>query len=168
MKLSYVLFQTRLGWMGVLGTPRGLCRLALPQSSPQAVRHLLGDRLGGAQPDAALFGDLAHRLKGYLEGEKAAFDDRLDLTAASPFQGSVWQATRRIPYGHTRSYAWIAREIGKPQAARAVGQALAANPLPILIPCHRVIASDGSLGGFTGGCGVKGFLLGMEASAAGG
>jgi len=77
----------------------------------------------------------------------------------------VWQATRLIPYGETRSYLWVAVQIGKPGAARAVGQALGRNPLPVIIPCHRVIASDGGLGGFTGGLVMKRRLLELETSA---
>jgi methylated-DNA-[protein]-cysteine S-methyltransferase len=77
----------------------------------------------------------------------------------------VWEKARLIPYGETRSYMWLARQIGKPQAARAVGQALGRNPLPVIVPCHRVIASDGSPGGFTGGLHRKKMLLKLEGLA---
>jgi len=77
----------------------------------------------------------------------------------------VWQATRLIPYGETRSYLWVAVQIGKPGAARAVGQALGRNPLPVIVPCHRVIAADGGLGGFTGGLEMKRRLLELETTA---
>lgn len=115
-------------------------------------------------PDA--FSDLVERLKEYYLGRKVAFPDKLDLTGATPFQRAVWTAAQRIPYGETRSYRWVAERIGKPQAARAVGQALGRNPLAIIVPCHRVLASDGRLGGFGGGLEMKRRLLQREASAA--
>ncbi|GAI87660.1 unnamed protein product, partial [marine sediment metagenome] len=76
-----------------------------------------------------------------------------------------WEETRLIPYGETRSYAWVAKQVGKPKAARAVGQAMGSNPLPIIIPCHRVITSNGKLGGFGGGLEMKRQLLSLEAVA---
>ena len=87
---------------------------------------------------------------------------KLDLGDITRFQQSVWQVVRTIPYGETRSYGWVADKLGLPKAARGVGQALARNPLPIVIPCHRVIGNNGSLGGFGGGVEVKEFLLRLE------
>ncbi len=139
MKLSYALIETKLGWLGVLGSKAGLLHIVPPQASPQAVLSILGEPLAEANPDIPLFGDLPHRLKRYLDGEVVTFPDPLDLAGATPFQSAVWQMTRSIPYGETRSYAWLARQIGIPGGARAVGQALAKNPLPIVVPCHRVI-----------------------------
>ena len=86
----------------------------------------------------------------------------LDLEDNTPFQVKVWQALRAIPYGRVRSYGWVARKIGKPRAARAVGAACGANPVPLLVPCHRVVAGDGSLGGFSGGLSNKRRLLKLE------
>ncbi|MFH1652060.1 MAG: MGMT family protein, partial [Chloroflexota bacterium] len=97
-----------------------------------------------------------------FRGVPVAFPDALDLEAATEFQRRVWRAAREIPYGETRSYAWIAGKLGQPGATRAVGQALGRNPLLIVIPCHRVLAGDGSLGGFRGGLPWKKFLLGLE------
>jgi len=77
----------------------------------------------------------------------------------------VWQLTRLIPYGETRSYTWVAEQLGKAGAVRAVGQALARNPLPIIVPCHRVVAKDGKLGGYSGGVEKKDYLLRLESSA---
>ena len=105
------------------------------------------------------------RLKTYFSGYKVTFPDKLDLSGATPFQRKVWEITTIIPYGETRSYAWVAEQMGKSGAARAVGQALGTNPLPIIIPCHRVIASDGKLCGFGGGVERKRYLLSLEASA---
>jgi len=107
------------------------------------------------------------RFRFYLSGDKITFPDELDLSGATPFQRKVWEITRLIPYGETRSYAWVAEQVNKPRAARAVGQALARNPLPIIIPCHRVVTIDGRLGGFSGGVETKSRLLHLEASTIG-
>ena len=145
MELSYAVIETRLGWLGVLGSMVGLLHIVPPQASPEAVISILGEPLAGAHPDISFFGNLMDRLKRYLEGEVVTFPDPLDLAGATPFQSTVWQMTRSIPYGETRSYAWLARQIGMPGGARSVGQALAKNPLPIVVPCHRVIGIKGEL-----------------------
>ena len=111
------------------------------------------------------FKDLTERLKVYFSGHRTTFSDELDLSRATNFQREVWEITRRIPYGETRSYTWVAEQIKKPRAVRAVGQALSKNPLPIIVPCHRVVTSDGKLGGFSGGVEMKRCLLSLEASA---
>jgi len=105
------------------------------------------------------------RLGAYFGGHKAAFADRLDFSGATSFQRQVWQITRLIPYGETRSYTWVAEQIKRPKAMRAVGQALARNPLPVIVPCHRVLNIDGKLGGYTGGIEMKKRLLSLEAPA---
>lgn len=168
MKLKYFILDMPLGWVGVLGTREGLRRLILPQPMPERTLHLLNEfavKLRGnvlSEAEAGYFGDLPQRIKDYLNGNSVGFPDKLDLSGASPFQKKVWQVTRSIPYGKTRTYAWIAGELGMPKATRAVGQALARNPLPIIIPCHRVICSTGNLGGFSGGIGWKQRLLEIE------
>ena len=116
--------------------------------------------------DPAFFAGLASRLQAYARGDAVAFDDiELDLRG-TPFQLAVWQATRAIPRGQTRSYKQIAETVGRPGASRAVGAAMAANPVTIIIPCHRVVGSDGSLCGFGGGLPLKQRLLGPGARAA--
>ena len=85
-----------------------------------------------------------------------------DFHGRTVFHQKVWETLRRIPYGRVRSYGWVARKVGKPQAARAVGAACGANPLPLVVPCHRVVAGDGSLGGFAGGLKLKKRLLVLE------
>jgi methylated-DNA-[protein]-cysteine S-methyltransferase len=95
------------------------------------------------------------------------FPDELDLPQATTFQRKVWEITRLIPYGETRSYSWVAEQLGKAGAVRAVGRALARNPLPIITPCHRVVEKDGTLGGYSGGVEIKEYLLQLEASARG-
>jgi methylated-DNA-[protein]-cysteine S-methyltransferase len=98
----------------------------------------------------------------YFRGERREFDLPLDLFLGTAFQQQVWQALRRIPYGETRSYRWLAEQTGRPNAFRAVGQANGRNPMPLVVPCHRVICADGSIGGFSAGLDIKRKLLALE------
>ena len=164
--LSYITFATDSGWVGILSSARGVKRLTLPQPSAQGALELLGSSLSHATRSPHQFEDLISRLRIYFDGCKVAFPDELDLSAATHFKRKVWRITRLIPYGKTRSYRWVAHKIGKPKAVRAVGQALARNPLPIIIPCHRVVTSDGRLGGYSGGVEMKKHLLHLEAAGA--
>jgi methylated-DNA-[protein]-cysteine S-methyltransferase len=164
-ELSYVVFKTASGWVGVLGSSAGLRRTTLPQHSEKEAIKSLGVDISGATLSAHPFEDLIKRFHTFFSGQKTDFPDELDLSEATPFQRSIWQAARHIPFGQTRSYAWVAREAGKPGAARAAGQALGKNHLPIIVPCHRVISSGGGLGGFSGGLAMKEFLLKLEKSA---
>jgi methylated-DNA-[protein]-cysteine S-methyltransferase len=102
------------------------------------------------------------RLRRYFCGNEVVFPDELDLSRATDFQRDVWKATQRIPFGATRSYTWVSKQINKPWAVWAVGQALGKNPLPIIIPCHRVLNLHGSLGGYSGGLEMKRYLLALE------
>ena len=121
-------------------------------------RHLPGVVLRTADPRAAA---IAGELDAYFRGDLTAFTVPLDLTG-TPFQLSVWHQLQAIPYGEVRSYADVARAIDRPQAVRAVGAANGANPVPIIVPCHRVIGSSGALTGFGGGLDWKRRLLATE------
>jgi methylated-DNA-[protein]-cysteine S-methyltransferase len=101
-------------------------------------------------------------LKEYFERGKDTFDMEIVLARGTEFDQTVWITLKEIPFGETRTYKWLAERIGKPNASRAVGQALGRNPIPILLPCHRIIESDGSLGGFSGGVDLKRRLLEIE------
>jgi len=163
METWYTVFETRWGWMGVGYTEKGLAALALPKKSvEEAVRALERGSEGpfklGDGPRRAL----QKKFNAYFSGKPVTFDEPLDLERATPFQREVWKALRAIPYGQLRSYKEIAEAIGRPTAPRAVGQAAGSNPLPIIIPCHRVIAHDGSLGGYSAGLGWKKKLLALE------
>jgi methylated-DNA-[protein]-cysteine S-methyltransferase len=103
-------------------------------------------------------------LSAYFAGRLTAFTSPYDIRRLSRFSRSVLAVVARIPYGEVRSYEWVARKLRKPKAARAVGNALGRNPVPILIPCHRVVRSDGTLGGFALGLGWKKRLLALEKS----
>jgi methylated-DNA-[protein]-cysteine S-methyltransferase len=151
--------------MGILGSRAGLLRATLPRHSASEAQQQLGDSANHAVRSPQLYKDLMERFRAYFAGHKVDFPDRLDLSGASDFQREVWEATRLVPYGETRSYTWVAEQIKKPKATRAVGQALAKNPLPVIIPCHRILASNGGLGGFSGGLEMKRFLLHLEISA---
>ena len=111
------------------------------------------------------FKESARQLKAYFRGELKKFDLPLSITGTS-FQRNVWKALRAIPYGETVTYGEIAKRIGKPKASRAVGAANRSNPLPIIVPCHRVIGSNGKLTGYYGGLRLKEYLLGLEKDGA--
>jgi len=112
------------------------------------------------------FGDIATQLGEYFAGSRRTFDLPL-APRGTPFQRSVWSVLQTIPYGQTWSYLQVARTIGKPSACRAVGAANGANPLPIIVPCHRVIGTNGALTGFGGGIDTKRRLLALEGQRAG-
>lgn len=160
--MSVAVFSTTAGWMGIRASETGLTDIVLPERSEEDVLRRLGAESASNIPDS-LFSDIIHRFRAYFRGEFVEFPDRLDISGATPFQQSVWQAARRIPYGKTHSYGWVAAQAGNPKAARATGGALGTNPLPVIVPCHRVISADGSLGGFTGGLELKRWLLDVEA-----
>lgn len=155
-------FETQLGWMGVAETARGICGVKLPRPSRDAVLHSLQSEFPTGRFMDRLPGPVVSQLCDFAEGKRATFDVPVDLSALKPFQLAVLRAIRDIPYGETRSYGWVAQEIGKPHAARAVGQALAKNPVPIIIPCHRIISGDNRLGGYAGGLDLKQRLLELE------
>jgi O-6-methylguanine DNA methyltransferase len=139
-------------------TERGLCRLAFPGAAwiPGARAARTGPELEG----------LARQLDAYLRGELQAFDVPLDLRG-TPFQRRVWAEVAAIPRGEVRTYAQVAATIGTPAAARAVGAANGANPVPIVVPCHRLVGSGGDLRGYRGGLEWKRRLLALEAGAPG-
>lgn len=154
---SYCL-ATPAGQMRVELSDRGLRSLILPRGRARRRRK------SAAVLDAMLR-RLQRDLRDYFEGKAVDLRHPLDLDGATPFQRAVWRALRRIPHGQTRTYAQIARAIGRPRACRAVGTACGSNPLPLLIPCHRAVASNG-VGGFSAGRGWKKFLLDLEAAVA--
>jgi O-6-methylguanine DNA methyltransferase len=123
---------------------------------------------GPLAPDHPLLARARDALARYFAGDRAPLDVPAEAVEGTPFQREVWAALRAIPYGERRSYAELARAIGRPDAVRAVGAANARNPLPILVPCHRVVGADGGLVGFAGGLPAKAALLALEAHGPGG
>ena len=162
----YDLFQTPVGWVGLLAIDRGLRRLSL-KPTPQEAREELGSEVAGADHLPSSTADIQRCLEKFMEGEAGALDEiELDLTGVPSFFAAAWVACRSIPPGETRSYAWLAAEAGSPRAVRAAGQAMAKNPLALVVPCHRIIASNGDLRGYgAGGLGVKARLLELERAA---
>ena len=154
-----------MGWVGVLGSDKGLLRVSLPQPSASEALKALGGMVKGAARAPGRLEGAARRLKLYFGGHRTAFPDKIDISLGTPFQQEVWRQTRLIPYAEIRSYRDLAGQTGRPGAARAVGRALAKNPLPVVIPCHRVVTSSGRLGGFSGGRGLKRQLLDLEAGS---
>lgn len=151
-----VIFQTRLGSVCAKASDRGITRLSLLAHPPPAGIRSRGP--ASAQSHVAV---LRRELRAYLRGEITRFSVRVDLRDMSPFYAAALRAVARIPFGRVRTYGQVARSLGKPRAARAVGQAVARNPVPIVIPCHRVVACDG-LGGFGLGLDLKIRLLCLE------
>jgi O-6-methylguanine DNA methyltransferase len=143
-------------------TPIG--RLGIAEANG-AVFHLLfdgnDDLLGCERAESQALKTASRQLAEYFDGKRTCFDFPLSLNGTA-FQRSAWQALQTIPFGETRSYKDVAIQIGSPKAARAVGMANNRNPIPIVIPCHRVVGSNGSLVGFAGGLGVKQYLLDLE------
>ena len=162
-------------WIGqVSSTPLGLIWVAVSevglvsvewQVSQEEFIHRLEQRgFSPALYDTQRSGEAARQIATYLEGKTQAFDLPIDWTVMKPFQEQALRATYAIPYGQVATYGEIARQIGKPRAARAVGRAEATNPMPLVIPCHRVIGTDGELHGYgaPGGIGTKAWLLDLE------
>ncbi len=148
--------------MLVAATPRGVCMVLFGDQEAELARLLnkAFPQAERAEDDPRLRGFVSS-LRAYLAGQRGSLDLPVDVDG-TPFQQAVWQALRAIPRGQIRSYAEVARTIGKPRAARAVAQVCAANPVAVLIPCHRVVRSDGQLGGYGWGVHRKRALLKLE------
>src|SRR6476659_3615681 len=160
-----LLFKSRWGWMGVAESERGLTAIMLPQHSKAAVTAGLGDGDAALERSTSVtLREARRQLVEYLGGTRTTFDLPLDLSRGTAFQRKVWKTLRAIPYGQLWSYRGLAARVGGVQYARAVGGAVGANPLPIVLPCHRVIAQDASIGGFSCGLPAKRRLLALEGS----
>ncbi|TLY25648.1 MAG: D-tyrosyl-tRNA(Tyr) deacylase [Nitrospirae bacterium] len=143
--------------MGVSETTKGIDAVVLPKASRQAVLTELqaaSSVLLDAQVSSRLR-EARAQLIDYLAGTRRSFDLSLDLSRGTSFQRKVWRTLRRVSYGQLRSYQWVAVRVGGRRYARAVGNAVGANPMPIVIPCHRIVAQDTSLGGFSGGLKIR-------------
>lgn len=165
--LRFRIVETSEGYVAFVVTDRGLRRLVLPEPTAGRCRALIRREFPAAVENPRLLPGLADQLVRYFEGEPVEFDAPLDWRGYRDFESDVWNLCRRMPYGQTCSYGDLARRVGRPGAARAVGMAMSRNPVPLVVPCHRVLRSDGSLGGYSGRGGVafKRRLLDMEAAA---
>lgn len=160
MTAAATVFETAWGFVAAVANERGLVRLTFGMSTPEHALAAAGAERAGAE--TGLLAAVRGELERYFEGERVALDLPVDLDGMTPFRRRVLLAARRIPYGDTRSYGWLAERAGRQGAARAVGQAMARNPVPLVIPCHRVVGTDGRLVGFGGGLGLKRRLLALE------
>jgi O-6-methylguanine DNA methyltransferase len=154
------------GWIGLVASEHGLRLLSLPASTHELAQRYVRKHYADVtvvRDDDPFLLDVAAQVQAYFDRRLEKYDVVLDLRGHTHFELSVWAATARIPYGETRTYAWIAGQVGGgPGAAQAAGMALANNPVPLIVPCHRVIGSDGSLHGFAGGLDMKARLLALE------
>jgi methylated-DNA-[protein]-cysteine S-methyltransferase len=166
--LFYGVWATAWGPMGAAGGAAGLRRVVLPHYMPDQLAELLAWEHPGAARDEKLFERLIQLTRDYFNGKAVDFGEvACDLPPAGSFAGMVLRACRTIPYGQTRSYSSLAEQIGRPDAARAVAAALGKNPIPLVVPCHRVTYADGRLGGFSaeGGVELKRRMLDLERRA---
>jgi methylated-DNA-[protein]-cysteine S-methyltransferase len=160
--LEWDVVDSPLGPLCLAASDRGLSHVDFGRSEADFLDGL--DPLARTERNPETLAPIARQLSDYFDGTRANFDLPVDLSRVTSFQLSVLQAARTIPTGTVWTYGQVARAIGKPRAGQAVGQALGRNPVPIVIPCHRVIAADGSLGGYSGGGGLvsKRLLLNLE------
>lgn len=166
VQIQYTVAQTELGPLLVAGTPNGLCAIRIGQSSEALTQGLQAEFPAAELAEGSA--DLAaavERIVAHIDGKSARIDLPLDVRATA-FQRRVWEALQAIPSGETRTYGEIAHEIGQPAAFRAVAQACANNPVAIVVPCHRVVRTDGGLGGYRWGIDRKSELLRREREAA--
>jgi methylated-DNA-[protein]-cysteine S-methyltransferase len=149
--------NTPIGTIVIEGTDRSVTGIDLPD--PSAPRNLFGAIALSDAPGAVALA--ADQLQQYFDGARTDFDLPLEVVG-TPFQRDVWLALAEIPFGKTVSYSELATMVGRPRACRAVGQANGSNPIPIVLPCHRVVASGGTIGGYGGGLRMKRQLLALE------
>ena len=162
MRMRYTLVDSPLGRLMVAATERGVCFVSLGDSDEALESALRGDYPAAdlVRDDAGL-GETVQAILAFLDGERPGLDLPLDIQGTA-FQWRVWEALRAIPYGETRTYAQLAEAIDEPKAARAVGHACATNPVSLVIPCHRAVRTDGTLGGYRWGLSRKEALLARE------
>jgi len=164
---QYAIFRTQWGWFGLLGSEQGLVRTCLPVAHKEAVQSRLLSDIPNAERSKKAFSVLQNAIEDYYKGSPADFSDvEVCLADSSEFQQRVLITLQTISYGEIVSYSQLAKLAGSPKAARAIGMVMAQNPLPLIIPCHRVIKADGSVGQFSaaGGTDTKKRMLDLERS----
>lgn len=162
MDLRFAIFESTLFNIGVVSKDKKLLRIYLSEEDGLTLRKGILSRYPEALMDDSHFKELRIQLDRYLKGERVLFDLEIDIEELSLFTRTVLMKVMGIPYGETRTYGDLASELGFKSACRAIGQSLKINPLPIVIPCHRVIKKNGELGGFSQGLRIKRKLLELE------
>jgi methylated-DNA-[protein]-cysteine S-methyltransferase len=163
LDVAYATTDSPFGPLLLATTPRGLVRVGLPAYDPEETLEELAARISPRVLEApARLDDVRRQLDLYFEGELTEFEIPLDWQLSGGFRKKVQRAIARIPYGQTRSYTEVARSAGNARAVRAAGTACGSNPLPIVVPCHRVLRTGGALGGYGGGLLMKEALLRLE------
>jgi methylated-DNA-[protein]-cysteine S-methyltransferase len=163
LDVAYRHIDSPVGDLLLAATDKGLVRIAYASEDHDRVLEQLGARISPRILHAPVRLDtVARELDDYFAGTRTAFDLPLDMQLASGFRRQVLDSLRRLSYGQTASYSAVAQQVGNPRAVRAVGTACATNPLPVVVPCHRVVRSDGTLGNYLGGPEAKRALLELE------
>jgi methylated-DNA-[protein]-cysteine S-methyltransferase len=163
LDVAYTTVDSPFGPLLVATTRRGLVRLAYPNESFDETLEDLADRVSPRVLESpASLDDLRRQLDEYFEGDRHRFDTRIDWSLTKGFTTRILQATARVPFGKVTTYREVAGRAGNDRAYRAAGNALGSNPIPIVVPCHRVLHTGGGLGGYTGGLARKEFLLRLE------
>jgi methylated-DNA-[protein]-cysteine S-methyltransferase len=166
LDIAYRIIDSPVGPLLIAATEPGLVRIAYAGEGHDTVLQMLADKVSPRILRApARLDTTARQLDEYFAGERREFDVPLDWRLSAGFRSAVLHHLPEIAYGHTASYAAVAKLAGNPRAVRAVGSACATNPLPVVVPCHRVIRSDGAMGGYLGGVEAKRILLTLEAAA---
>lgn len=166
LDVAYTAVDTPIGSLLLAATERGLVRVAFESEGQEQVLSELAARISPRIVRApSRLDEAARQIAEYFDKERTRFDLELDFALSTGFREKVQRQLGRIGYGQTESYKDVARLVGNPQAVRAVGSACATNPLPVVIPCHRVLRADGGLGGYSGGLAAKTALLSLEGAA---
>jgi methylated-DNA-[protein]-cysteine S-methyltransferase len=166
--VAYAPVDTPVGRLTVAATPRGLVRVAFPSAEPGAVVEQLARMISPRVLEApGRLDEVRRQLDEYFEGRRTEFEVPIDWSVTKGFGRRVLRETARIGYGQVRTYTEVATRAGSPRAVRAAGNALGANPVPIVVPCHRVLRVGGNLGGYGGGLDRKEFLLRLEGALPG-
>lgn len=159
---QFVIYESSIGYIIIVIRNGMVISLDVTDGGMYEARKMVSTIHPEATESMTPFKTIRTLLDRYLQGREVDFDIEVDISSLGTFTQNVLDELRNIPYGETRTYGWLAKKVGKPGAARAVGQALKRNPIPIIIPCHRIIRDDGTIGGFSMGINIKERLLALE------
>jgi O-6-methylguanine DNA methyltransferase len=159
---QFVIYESSIGYIIIVIRNGMVISLDVTGGGMYEARKMVSTIHPEATESMTPFKTIRTLLDRYLQGREVDFDIEVDISSLGTFTQNVLDELRNIPYGETRTYGWLAKKVGKPGAARAVGQALKRNPIPIIIPCHRIIRDDGTIGGFSMGLNIKERLLALE------